>query len=384
MSTIYKQIPCPIWGDREQVFEQNPNTLPEHKSYSRLIYSPRAGGVFQIGGPNHRHDFTKDYLKTLSPRDKAILSYRIFRHNRDLGLLRPRDTGKCRRDVGLETLEQWGVNEQFLQLTEDTIAKGLLDQPPAEERLLSFMQELVWQIDRAVQAPDIARREQEEYLQYLWAATACAHTSEMVEFWDLAQDEAWVQENPSASDLARSPRSAKLTLKARLWVEEQEREQGIGHQGFVAMWFDDHVKEVYNKHICPAIRAAGYKPHRVDDNPDHSDNLVDRILSAIRQSRFVVADFTSGSIKDDEGNTVPLDRGGVYYEAGFAYGLGKPVIYTCKEELVGNLHFDIRQLNHLLWKDEDELARKLTARIERQFGKGPVAMPAKQNGSTEA
>ena len=46
------------------------------------------------------------------------------------------------------------------------------------------------------------------------------------------------------------------------------------------------------------------------------DKIDDEIIGEIRRSRFLVADFTHG----DKGA-----RGSVYYEAGFAYGLGLPV-----------------------------------------------------------
>ena len=67
----------------------------------------------------------------------------------------------------------------------------------------------------------------------------------------------------------------------------------------------------------------------------------------------MVADFTG-------------NRGGVYFEAGYAQALNIDVIYTCRdtEEDKKLLHFDIGHFNHIYWKDEKDLYEKLRYRIE--------------------
>jgi len=49
----------------------------------------------------------------------------------------------------------------------------------------------------------------------------------------------------------------------------------------------------------------------------HNEKICDKIVSEIRKSRLLVADFTD-------------NRGGVYFEAGFAMGLSIPVIWMCR------------------------------------------------------
>ena len=132
-------------------------------------------------------------------------------------------------------------------------------------------------------------------------------------------------------------------------------------QVFVAMWFGNEVKSLYDNGIKPAVEAAGYEAMRIDQKLD-VDKIDDAIIAEIRRSRFIVADFTHG----DSGA-----RGGVYYEAGFAYGLGKPVIFTCREDLVGEIHFDTRQYNHVLWKEPEDLVTTLRDRIVGRIGEGP-------------
>ncbi|MHB1951567.1 MAG: hypothetical protein ACYCQK_08840 [Acidiferrobacteraceae bacterium] len=105
---------------------------------------------------------------------------------------------------------------------------------------------------------------------------------------------------------------------------------------------------------------------RIDQHP-HNNRIDDEIIAKIRQSRFLVADFTHG----ENG-----DRGGVYFEARFALGLGLQVIHTCRQDMIdGNkIHFDSRQYNFVVWKD-DALANFRTAlqnRIEATIGRGRI------------
>lgn len=131
-----------------------------------------------------------------------------------------------------------------------------------------------------------------------------------------------------------------------------------GHIGFVAMWFDPTMDEAFSIGFSPAIRNAGYTPHRVD-SVEHVGRIDDEIIRQIRAARFVVADYTG-------------HRGGVYYEAGFAHGLNLPLFMTCREDNMKDLHFDIRQYNCIGWKNPDDLAKKLRNRIEAVLGRGPI------------
>jgi len=130
------------------------------------------------------------------------------------------------------------------------------------------------------------------------------------------------------------------------------------NQCFMAMWFDDQLKLIYDNAFAKAVSDAGYKPHRVDQR-EYNDNIDDEIIVQIKRSLFVVADFTG-------------HRGGVYYEAGYAKGLGLEVIWTCRQDDIDKLHFDIRQYNFIEWDTEHlpEFAEKLRKRIESVFGQG--------------
>ena len=133
-------------------------------------------------------------------------------------------------------------------------------------------------------------------------------------------------------------------------------------QAFVAMWFNESMTDAYVNGIAPAITQMGYKSMRVDKK-EHNNKIDDEIVAEIRRSRFLVADFTC------EPETA---RGGVYYEAGFAQGLGIPVIWTCKDTSIADLHFDTRQYAHIVWKTPADLLTQLKNRIGATIGDGPL------------
>ena len=145
-------------------------------------------------------------------------------------------------------------------------------------------------------------------------------------------------------------------------VEELREVRPDADQAFVAMWFDDGLKPAYENGFKRAIKGAGYKPVRIDEQP-FTDKIDDRIISEIRRSRFIVADFSQG----EDGA-----RGGVYYEAGFAHGLGRKVIFTCRKGDIGHLHFDTRQYNHIVWENAEDLRKQLEERITAVMGDGPL------------
>ena len=95
----------------------------------------------------------------------------------------------------------------------------------------------------------------------------------------------------------------------------------------------------------------------------HLNHIDDEIIAAIRRSRCLVADLTG-------------QRQNVYYEAGFAQGLGKPVVWTCRADEVNEkrLHLDVRQYAFVTWVPDAlaDFQRRLTARIVGTIGQGPL------------
>jgi len=138
-----------------------------------------------------------------------------------------------------------------------------------------------------------------------------------------------------------------MVITAEGWehLEQDQTDLASKTQGFVAMSFDKSLLPVYENAIAPAIESTGYRPYRADSKP-HLERIDAKIVAEIKNSRFVVADVTK-------------QKAGVYYEAGFAHGLGIPVIWCVRHDDLENVHFDTRQYSHILWETEDELRDKL-------------------------
>lgn len=150
--------------------------------------------------------------------------------------------------------------------------------------------------------------------------------------------------------LEAKPNEARLTIKAWDRIDALRASQPDARQAFVAMWFDPSLDEAWDKGFKTGIERSRYFRALRVDNVQHNQKIDDRIVAEIRRSGLVVADFTG-------------QRGGVYYEAGFARGLGLPVISTCREDEKDKLHFDTRQYNHILWASPADLADQLHDRV---------------------
>lgn len=151
-----------------------------------------------------------------------------------------------------------------------------------------------------------------------------------------------------SGDLAQSPPGSEgLIVTAKGWDTI-----GAGHSiagtCFIAMAFKDEMESAHAA-IERAVRAVQLIPLRVD-KVEHNQNINDFILAEIRNAEVVIAEFSQ-------------HNAGVYFEAGFALGLGREVIYICRKEDFDRSHFDTRAYNHIVWKDEAELEARLVARL---------------------
>ena len=118
---------------------------------------------------------------------------------------------------------------------------------------------------------------------------------------------------------------------------------------FIAMSFAESMKEA-RKVIEKAVNSSGYLPILIDVK-EHNNQIVPEIYREIEESAFVIADLTG-------------QRGGVYYEAGYAVAKDKPLILSCKKSETEKPHFDVAQINTIFWENEGDLYARLTRRIK--------------------
>ena len=307
---------CLIWDGHEGVSHgvfQNGNCI---------VDSPRAGGKYLI-------------------TEEARL--RILNGGLD-------DSQKARLTTILVDQRKMGIEEPWVtaSLVEEAKKAQSLSVPERADRLLRFI------TDQAVPVSTLVLVTEETPGAYAWSESI--QWSDIEYFLGYLEKNEWI-EVPS---IGHGVRKCIVTVEGYRQIKEQKTNHDSS-KAFVAMWFHDSIDRAYEDGIKPAIKAAGYEPRRVDRIPTLG-KTDDQIIAEIRQSRFLVADFTHG----DDGA-----RGSVYFEAGFAHGLGKPVIYTCRRDMVDKLHFDTRQYPHIVWATPEELCEQLQSRIRALLDVGP-------------
>jgi hypothetical protein len=151
----------------------------------------------------------------------------------------------------------------------------------------------------------------------------------------------------------------KFVMKFEGW-EEFDRLKTVSVESrtaFMAMKFGDaELNKVVENVFRPAVAAAGFELRVLTDAP-RAGLIDDRLRVEIRRARFLIADITHQNL-------------GAYWEAGFAEGLGKPVIYTCKKDAFekGASHFDTNHHLTVMWHSDAELvAEDLKATIRATF-----------------
>jgi hypothetical protein len=172
------------------------------------------------------------------------------------------------------------------------------------------------------------------------------------------EKQGWIERNTARGEWA-------ITLTPAGWEESQRRPRIESAQGFVAMWFDTSMTDAFTIGMKPAVEDDCHYRCRRIDTKEYNGDVVDEIMAEIRESRFVACDLTG-------------HRNGVYFESGFALGLGIPTIWTCREDNAGETHFDAEHFNQIRWRTPDELRKKLATRIRATIGLGPLRPPADQ------
>jgi hypothetical protein len=235
--------------------------------------------------------------------------------------------------------------------------------PPVAERATKLLQELARRHPAAGEAfdfsfPDI------ETTDPSWIAATWSESIREVQYLlvNYLQDAIGAVDGQKSATIGGGVYllQGRVTPRGHELLEQMREGNPESAIGFCAMWFADDLKPLWTEAIEPAIRGAGYDPKRIDQH-EHVNRIDDEIVAMIRRSRFTVADFTG-------------QRGGVYFEAGFALGLGLRVIWLCREDQLEAVHFDTRQYNFLSWRPREyaDLAKRLRNRIEATLGRGPI------------
>ena len=316
----WKAAVCYLWG------------TPAWKEPTGFYYSPRAGGFYLVD------DWicSKNIDEQLKPIEKACLTTWLIEERRKSGFVPCINDSTIEEAKRLKPLEASAKASGFLRFL------GGRENPYDE---IGIFDERIGDLNSGIDA------------LYLCANYEIINYQEVREITSYLEQQGYIEIIDSANF---SSYKIKLTLAGKMATETVTNKDS--DEGFIAMWFDDSMNAAHSA-IEKAIKMAGYKPVRID-NQEHNKKIDDEIIAAIKRARFIIADFTHG----EKGA-----RGGVYYEAGFAHGLGIEVIFSCHKDIVEKIHFDTRQYNHITWQ-EDKLgvfSEQVANRICATVGDGP-------------
>jgi hypothetical protein len=138
-----------------------------------------------------------------------------------------------------------------------------------------------------------------------------------------------------------------VTLSIKGWEHYENLREGAGkyRKAFMAMKFGDEKLDSVVKNVFkPSAKQAGFDLFTLDEVL-RAGLIDDRLRVEIQASDFLVADLTH-------------ENAGAYWEAGYAEGMGKPVIYTCEKTKFDSekSHFDTNHHLTVLW-DESDLSK---------------------------
>jgi hypothetical protein len=124
-----------------------------------------------------------------------------------------------------------------------------------------------------------------------------------------------------------------LTAKGWNRFEELRRGRISSNFAFFARKFDStDLDTVFEQCLRGAVKEIGYELRTATQKAGAIDAVME---DEIRRCRFLVADLSDAN-------------DGAYWEAGFAEGLGKPVIYICREGV--RTHFDTNHRQTVQWR----------------------------------
>lgn len=274
------------------------------------IYHCLRCGRFEFGadgGPSLREALTDPGPQ---PRRRANLSHKIRRRTRK---------GEGHVFFKVQELERWGLDDPL----------------PSPAELLEQL--ILWVGDNQPAIDDGALADKLELSA--WLGLPLGRTPNQV--FDPIN---WLSsEEEVRRVVVRSERGDGKALLQLTWDGWERynallRREATSLTAFMAMKFGHaDLDAALEQHFKPAVAATGFTLKRVTDGQG-AGLIDDQMRVGLRTCRFVISDLTHNSR-------------GAYWEAGFGEGLGKPVIYTCrndhwKEE---GSHFDTHHLVTVVW-----------------------------------
>lgn len=321
----YTEGECLLCGNKAQV-------VP-HNEYDGIFFRCDKCGRFTIS------EYAQDYLKGIDENKFKACAYYYLSHYRKSNKPYLIVKNKCEDSNDIITVTVDEIMNLYPNTISEKIDKILLNMVDLNSDLGAKFTMNYGLPNKIIPFFFLSSNNVEDELKYIF---------ELLKNLNLIESAGWASN------------ATYYTIGYKGWqrITELQKQNTTHKQGFVAMWFTDSMKDV-RAAINEVFLETGYNKMIIDEK-QHNNQIVPEILYEIQNSDFVVADLTG-------------NRNGVYYEAGYALGLGKPVILLTDSTKIkeGNdnvPHFDVAQVNQIRYENIEDLKKQLFNRITATIG----------------
>lgn len=162
----------------------------------------------------------------------------------------------------------------------------------------------------------------------------------------------------SEAEFSKTNDKYSLVLSLKAWdrIEETKKINQKSKQGFIACWFTDPPNP-NNQAIIEGIKIADYEP-MILQGRHFPETVISKALGEIKKSRFVIVDLTG-------------ERKSVFFEAGYALGIGLDVIFVVEKEYWDtnktSLEFYVKNYNIKAYSSAEELKEIVETAIDERI-----------------
>jgi hypothetical protein len=152
-----------------------------------------------------------------------------------------------------------------------------------------------------------------------------------------------------------STQNVTIQLKFSGWEKyyELQSTNADSRLAFMAMKFGkEPLKKLFSSVIKTAVEETGFVIRDLTEEK-RAGLIDDKLRVEIRRSKFLIADLTH-------------DNNGAYWEAGYAEGLGMPVIYICERKKFESQksHFDTNHHLTIQWEKGPKTWKKFAEELK--------------------
>lgn len=138
---------------------------------------------------------------------------------------------------------------------------------------------------------------------------------------------------------------AKLLLDGWIHFQSLQERNPESKQIFMAMQFNEEARNFVNTHLKPLTKEMGLELKLLDEIINEKSLIDDKLRVEIKKSRILICDLTH-------------ENRGAYWEAGYAEGLGIPVLYICRQDIMDcpetKPHFDVNHQEIFTWEKDND------------------------------